>query len=164
MNIKKIMAREGLIIVSILLLLLGNTFMPSYFVVKNIKLKIDSATQELLKIRDKKTGEMFTLIVDKKIVEGIDEENRMMELRKEGEFLTRSEFNEIDNKGFSPEQIAEVDKKYRSIKNSDPDVVRCEVPLENLKTNIFLFLLFAYPIYLLIRFILWAIRTLKDKH
>jgi hypothetical protein len=43
------------------------------------------------------------------------------------------------------------------------NIIKEAISLSKLQSNLFIILLLAYPFYLLIRFIIWAVRTLKGE-
>lgn len=66
--------------------------------------------------------------------------------------LTFEEYKELDKKGYPPETIARtIDVTF---------IIRMQ---DKIRTLGFIILFGGYPIYLLIRFIIWAVRTLKSK-
>ena len=51
----------------------------------------------------------------------------------------------------------------KAIKDANLTVVKKEFPLTNYKWSMLFWLMFAYPAYWLVRFIIWSIRTLRTK-
>jgi len=141
MKIKKIVAREGLIILSIVILSGIALSLPETVTIKEIDKPIDLLQEKRLKITDTKTGIIYTVIVDKKYVEE----------KADGFNFTKADaLKELGSRG-----------KLESIK--DLNIIKKELPISKIKFNIFLCLLLAYPVYLLFRFIIWAIKTLMTK-
>ena len=63
--------------------------------------------------------------------------------------LTEEQYNKAISAGYTPDQIIEFEKRRKSERVAD------------IKDSIDVFVFLLYPFYLLIRFIVWAIRTLK---
>ena len=140
-TIKKIIAREGLIVVSIILLGIITSIMPNSITIKDTKIPIDLTKESRLKIRNKKTGMIYTIIVPKE----------MLDKKVSGYDVTGSEaMQELGRRG-----------DVGFLKNHV--VIKKELSLVNIKNKFYFLLFLMYPFYLLIRFIIWAIRTLKEK-
>ena len=69
MNIKRVIAREGLIIISIVFFGVLLLFIPDSIVLKDTKSDIDSISEKRIEIYDSKRHITYTLIVDKKYYE-----------------------------------------------------------------------------------------------
>ncbi len=141
MNIKKIVAREGLIIIFCFLLFILTLLIPNSIVLINRDKPIDLLEEKRLEIREKHSGIIYTIIAKKKELQekplnyDITREQAIKELERRGKL------------------------QYKDIRNFD--IVRKELPLDGLKNLVLVLALLLYPIYLLIRFISWAIKTLR---
>ena len=155
-NIKKIIAREGLVILSIPLLMFMTSLIPEQITIKDKKntpkeseSTFEITTQGILSI-----DRIYTILVDK------NKEKASLSTAEElpkGFVLEKDNNSEYDKNGI----------KWYKLKNSiekTDNVIKEVDSFVELKSHLFLFFLFsAYPLYLLIRFIIWAIRTLKEK-
>ena len=140
-RIQKIIAREGLIIIGIVFLGMIVNALPPSIVLKDSKTPIDLLTQERWEIRYKPTGIIYTIIVDKKDVKE----------KIEGHDFTKADaIEELANKG-----------EFRGLKNLN--VVKKELPLVDYQEMLISFTLLAYPMYLFVRFIVWAVKALLEK-
>jgi hypothetical protein len=140
MNIKKIIAREGLVIILFALLAFISFLIPSYLTTKDLKTPIDLLTQKKYEITVE-SGKIYTVILNKKNVKDVDEYVGVTkEAAKRGLLKSPKDFSE-----------------------TALIIVKEAVPLGNFKNGLFLGALLGYPLYLLIRFILWAIKTLKER-
>ncbi len=201
MNIKKIIAREGLVIVILLavsgLSLLLNTLQSK---------KFDRNNNVCLKDTDIQKYNLFISQEEKKssgfdISTAIPEDTSLsrddyIALAKQ-ELLNRSGFNNIEWHFFSFDDLEKrfgatggekVDRYYKerekvekemkgwgethlaamagiSLKHYEDSIKKIDYLKRkvNLYGVAFFFALLAYPIYLFIRFIIWAIKTLKEK-
>ena len=200
-KIKKIVAREGLIII-VLLCVAGLCFMfeglqSKRFDTKgNVYLTDKDIHRYNLFIpteKQKQSGfDKFTAIPEDSVLSRDD----YIALAKE-ELLNRCGFNRFEWDFFSFDELEKrfgatggekVDRYYKERENAEKEMkdwVETHLAsmagisyrhfyknigkINYLKTKInfsgiaFFFLIFAYPVYLLIRFILWAIKTLKEK-
>jgi len=141
MNIKRLVAREGLIIIACLLLFLIPLIIPNSIVLINKERPIDLLEETRLQVREKQTGMIYTIIAKKK---DLQEKSPTYDITRE------EAIKELERRG---------KLQYKDINKLD--IVRKELPLDGLKDRLFVIALLLYPIYLLIRFILWAIKTLK---
>lgn len=135
MNIKKIIAREGLIIISILLLILISFMLPDSIVIKDKGIQ-PKETEEVYEITTKGhllIEKLYTVLWDKTKVEPQNKWDRYI-------VETKSK-NDI----------------------SHLNIIKEAISLSELKSILLAILLSAYPFYWLIRFIIWAIKTLKEK-
>ena len=134
MNIKKIIAREGLIIVGIAVIALTSLLMPTYLVVKNIPVSTaDLQNKTQLKITDTENGTTYTILTKKGLTS--TQEAAMRELCRRG--------------------------KLESIESLT--IVKKEISLARYTNILLAFSMLVYPLYLLIRFIIWAVKTLKKR-
>ena len=113
--------------------------MPSSIILINKKTPINLLTETRLELEDKKTGVTYTIIVNKKDMDGSPGKN----------YSLADIMKELAKRGMIQDAIGNY------------DVVKKELPLDNLKSNGCLVLIFVYPFILLIRFVIWAIRTLR---
>ena len=140
-KIKKIIAREGLIIVSFGLLGLIYCLIPDYITVKSsMASSIDPLTQSKYEI-ETESGTRYTVIFNKGRLneKEIDE---FVDLTKE----------RAKAKGVSSASVEELGT-----------IIKKEISSAKIKDKLLLVVLLGYPIYLLIRFVLWAIRTVRQK-
>lgn len=139
---KKIIAREGLIILSIIFLIIVIAIIPNQIILKDSKTPIDLLTQTRVAIEDNGSGINYTVIFDKKDVEQ----------KVSGYDATRVDaIKELARRG-----------KFQSMKK-DLNIAREEFSTESFKWSLFVFGFLLYPLYLVVRFIAWAIKTLKKK-
>lgn len=132
-KVKRIIAREGLIIIFIAFLFIITLFIPNriYKCIKKVEPlpsyfnKDDTRTWE---VTDNKTNIKYEITLNKK------------------ENLTQYEEEQIN----------------KLIQDNSLNVVRKDVPIEINNTLVILFLLCVYPFYWLIRFIIWAVRILRE--
>lgn len=117
-KIKKIIAREGLVILTVVALGGGLIFLSTRYPFYPVAIRTDI-----------KTGRPLT--------------------------LTSKQFDKLQQEGFAVEKIASFEQR-RLTEN-------CDKTRNNLSLIGFLALVGGYPLYLLIRFILWASKTLKQK-
>ena len=116
MNIKKIIAREGLVILGIIGIAIFIIITPPLYIKPKSTIEVAKQRPSLEQILGDKKSDKW----EKYVVWDNDKETK------------------------TPEEIA---NEKRS----------------NIELFGFQFLILAYPAYLLIRFIIWAVRTLKDK-
>ncbi|MEJ1367984.1 MAG: hypothetical protein RPU34_12030 [Candidatus Sedimenticola sp. (ex Thyasira tokunagai)] len=136
---KKIIALEGLIILSIFLFLVGSFFVPETYTVINNDEPIDLFLEKRLSITDTKDGTIYTVIINRSdFVEKVDGFN----------FTQADILKELGDRG-----------KLEGVKGLN--IVKKEISLASYKENLLLFLLLSYPLYLIFRFILWAKNTLR---
>ena len=141
LTIKQLIAREGLIILVILILSLITFALPNSWVIKDKDIPIDRGKQAKLKITDTKNGTIYTVIVDRKYVEE----------KADGFNYTKADIlKELGERG-----------GLESVK--DLNIVKKEINLSSVKKTALTILMLAYPIYLVARFIIWAIKTLQKK-
>lgn len=139
--IKNLIAREGLIILAIIILGIVAIILPETITLKEIDRPIDLLQEKRLEITDTKNGIIYTVIVDKKYVE----ENA------DGFNFTKADaLRELGERG-----------KLESIK--DLNIVKKELSLSSIKNKFIILLLFIYPLYLIFRFVFWAIKTLRKE-
>lgn len=143
-RLNKIIAREGLIIIAIIILSVFISIIPSTITVKNIKREL-KPNEELYKVTTEwkyNIKKIYELVITK------DSRN------KEEEWVD-----------VYPKQIPQVDVIPKQIPQSD--IIKEQISFQKYKDALILFIILSYPIYLLIRFIIWfiiwAIRTLKEK-
>lgn len=155
--IKRVIAREGLILLGIVLISSTCIFISAYFINKYPEPNYNVSDEEFLSAEGLTLEEIALTLVNKKFRDDHPE-------FKDVGFL---ELFPIIKKRFPeyiyPENALEVRqnilKKFAKIETKKK--------LNNIFRGIndfgYKFLLLAYPIYLLISFIFWAIRTLKHK-
>lgn len=129
-SFKKIIAREGLIVLSCIILTGAVLLIPDIIVLKDTKQPIDLLTQKEHTLKDEEKKIVYKVIINK------DEDF----LKK---FNTEAKIDEFIKKGGA--------------------VRRIELDISSFKGNFLIFVILLYPFYLIIRFILWAVRTLKQK-
>ena len=140
-TVKKLIAREGLIIISLFSLGIIVALMPSTIVLKDTKKPMDLLTQKTLKLRHKKTGLTTTIIVDKKYIEE----------KVNGYDFTRADV------------LKELERRGKATPFAGSVIVKKELDLDYHKSTLYTLILLFYPAYLLIRFVLWAVRTIREK-
>ena len=140
LKIKKLIAREGLVILTISLLVLVTFILPDSYVTLDNKKPIDVLTEKRLEITDSINGTIYTVIINSSDITD----------KVEGFSFSKSKLiEELGRRG-----------KLESIKGLN--IVKKQISLVIFKENFFLFLLLCYPIYLVFRFVLWARNTLKE--
>ena len=140
LKIKKLIAREGLVILTISLLVLVTFILPDSYVTLDNKKPIDVLTEKRLEITDSINGTIYTVIINSSDIAD----------KVEGFSFSKSKLiEELGRRG-----------KLESIKGLN--IVKKQISLVIFKENFFLFLLLCYPIYLVFRFVLWARNTLKE--
>ena len=140
LKIKKLIAREGLVILTISLLVLVTFILPDSYVTLDNKKPIDVLTETRLEITDSINGTIYTVIINSSDITD----------KVEGFSFSKSKLiEELGRRG-----------KLESIKGLN--IVKKQISLVIFKENFFLFLLLCYPIYLVFRFVLWARNTLKE--
>lgn len=138
---KKIIAREGLIILIIISLMLVSYALPNSYIAIDKDKPIDLLKEKRLKITDTKDGAIYTVIINK--ADFID--------KVEGFTFTQADvLKELGSRG-----------KLESVKGLN--VVKKEIPLSSIKENLFIVLSSCYPLWLILRFVFWAKNTLKEK-
>jgi len=80
-----------------------------------------------------------------------------MAYEKTPSFLTPQEFKEARDAGLTAEEIF---RQYHERKQSEPKAKKTRFLI---RFYGFILIFCAYPFYLLIRFIIWAIKTLREK-
>jgi len=141
LKIKRLVAREGLIILAIIALILASNILPNSHVTIDNDKPIDLLKKQRLKITDGKDKTIYTVVIDKK------------DLMKE-----KSDF------GFTEADILnELGKRGSLDKAGKLNIVKKEISLVAIKEKLFLFLIFSYPLYMVFRFVFWAKNTLKEK-
>lgn len=127
-KIKKIIAREGLIILLCIFLAIVVLIMPDIIVLRNTRQPIDLLTQEEHSIKDEEKNITYKVVINK---------------GEDFKFNTEGQIN-----------------KFLKKKGT---VRKVELDISGLKGNLLIFVILLYPLYLIIRFIVWAIKTLKQK-
>ena len=135
-KINKIIAREGLIILTLSTLVIASLYLPSTYTVLDNDRGINLFAEQRLKNTDAKDNTTYTIIIKKPK----DNNNKYLE----SEIL-----NELGRRG-----------KLDSAK--DLDIVKKEISLELWKNLLLIIALSFYPLYLVAMFILWAIKTLRE--
>lgn len=135
--LKKVIAREGLIILTIGLLLILATFFPNKLTVRDNNIK-PGASDEVFEVTVESRPFM------NKICTVIRNKNKNTPESTWDKYITKADSTKTLQTDFI--------------------IIKEELLLSDVKSSlIFPFLFLGYPIYLLIRFILWAIRALKEK-
>ena len=126
-KLKKIIAREGLIILLIILLGIATRILPNPIVLSEKERPVDLLTEKKIKVTDDSTGIKYYTIVKKDFdpFDKVEAENQITKFLKTAE-IVKKEIVDLNNK-------------------------------------LLFIVLSIYPLYWLIRFILWAIKTLKEK-
>jgi hypothetical protein len=155
-NLKKIIAREGLVIlgiigISCLIFLISDKY-PLYKFDPNISSKITYLDNEetRVKFEDGTMIEFETKPSPQDIQEAYSKA-----VGSKPSTLTSEQFDKLKKSGFTSEQIVSFELKRQTEKR-----LKIKKDLSSLG---FLILFLGYPIYLLIRFIIWAIKVLREK-
>ncbi len=127
MKIKKIIAREGLILIVVILLALATKIIPNPIILWEKNRPIELLTERRREITDNSIGIKYYVIVKK-------------------------DFDIFD-------QVSAESQVTQFLKTAE--IVKKEVV--DLNYKILFIILLAYPFYWLIRFILWALKTLREK-
>ena len=177
MNLKRIIAREGLLIV--LILLLG---IPLYFsgVIGNSHKKASSINPERLTTSNEliryyfpksipETVVMFDYILSRRIGLSKEEEETIKNLAtKREEYKNHPEWNDLEYIAWSEGSTSSNYKNLFSATEKVKHYVAIYKPLYFFSLVArplgFILLFLTYPLYLLIRFIIWAIKTLKKQN
>jgi len=142
-KIKKIIAREGLVIIGIILVAITLGFISGMF-----------HYQEPAYLYRCSLEEHIYEIEFSNYMQYYNDEGRLF-IFKAVKALNPKDFESYKNDNFLPDafKIDYLGQKYTLIGH-----------IKNFFSNMGLFILFlAYPVYLLIRLIVWAVRTLKEK-
>jgi len=134
-KIKKIIAREGLIILMLSILVIASLYLPSTYTVLDNDRGINLFEEQRLKITDTKDNATYTIIIKKP--------------KDNNKYLESEILNELGRRG-----------KLDSAK--DLDIVKKEISLEPWKNILLIIALSFYPLYLVAMFILWAIKILRE--
>jgi len=164
-EVKKLIAREGLVILGILVVgvLIYNLpsliFSPKSKIQDNGKvLKLSQVELGSLREKYPEYDDLGDLALAEKLAKKYPEYQSLYEniaYLEVIETLTRGQFDKARKEGFSIEEIIEFEKR-RSIDSFE----RKRGAFEDVG---FFILFLGYPCYLLICFIVWAIKTLREK-
>jgi hypothetical protein len=143
MNIKKLIAREGLIII-VILSLLGTFFF--------ISSKINQRRENIEDIK------LYTIKT---------EDGKIFKIPAKDETILESRVNEVDKGGFLDNVKQEkgqeyINKTYHSEIKSVEERTKLSRITAVMDNYIIILLIAAYPGYLVLRFVLWAIKTLRS--
>lgn len=141
LNIQKLIAREGLILLSIIILIILSLSIPATFVVKDSNKPINETKEKKLEITNAGDGAKYTIVIKKS---DITTKVRIVE------YTQADILKELANRG-----------KLESVKNLN--IIKKEISLVSFKKNLLLFFLICYLSYFVFRFTPWAISTLKEK-
>jgi len=160
MNIKRIIARDRLILISIAFFLGLLFLIPASIVLKgtrseinllkDTKSKIDLLSAKQIEVYDSKSHLTYTFLVNKKYFETNYED---------ASYTPEALIGQLGRRGMLTKKIREglVDES-KNIYAISKKVINT-TPVTG---ALFLICLFIYPFYLLIRFIVWSVRTFKE--
>ena len=144
--IKKIIAREGLVIAAFIVAFTLILLIPPTITLKNIDTSKASINHKQLTLVNRTTGTSYTILSSKSYLEKtvpikgrtFPREDVLKELAKRGRINSKN----LEKHG---------------------TIVKEVLSTSQIKDKLILILFLLYPFHLLVRFIFWAVRTLKEK-
>ena len=153
-TIKIIIAREGLIIISLLLLAIISFFSEQW--VNNKKNAYKSNAKEIMPVTKMSEGYLQPQGIILQFPKNTNNDVIKNSIKREFPNITSDDWIEFDSPEGQNVNAYYNEKGERILSNIIYNI--------NFSYSYIFFLIFAYPLYLTARFILWAIVTLKEKY
>ncbi len=132
-SLKRIIAREGLIIVIIFISIIAVFIIPADITIKNIQREL------------KPDEELYEITTDAGIIE------KVYEIVVTKGAIKKEEMGDW------------VDVNVKKFSADDKSIVKEKISFEKNKRILLMFFFLVYPLYWLTRFILWALKTVRGK-
>lgn len=165
-NIKKLIAREGLIILSFIGLSLLIILTPDLYIKRKpidlfagVTKQEEKSIEKIMDFRKKypQYNDFDNLTIAEKLANKFPEYGPVYEDIKKINERNKNKTDIFDVSTAKPIDFSQLGFEI------DPRIEKIHVQKEKVKNFGFLLLFFGYPIYLLCRFILWAVKTLRKK-
>ncbi len=141
MNIQKLIAREGMVILTIVILILLSLSLPATFIVKDTNKPINETKEKAIEITNASDNAKYTIVINKS---DITTKVRIVE------YTQADILKELGKRG-----------KLESVENLN--IIKKEISLISFKNKLLVLLLICYFSYFIYRFAPWAIGILKEK-